>query len=345
MRSKAWLKSLCAILLIITLLPIALPALADEGEDGELILEPLPEDRPGIRILSPGEADTVEEGNIITVDVEGVMLSRIEIIASWEGGETSIEGDGAGMFATLSLPPIPGNVTVVARGYGLPDASGNESVVEDQCVLLSPKQKMIEDMIALAQANLKDKRYKFARAQDDGDVGVCKNFVMRLFNTFKDGHYMLEYPDLDLHMPLNRRLAECKPYQYGIEWALEGPADGAPFEIVSKFRYDTTLSKAENQKLAREFLMNVKRGDFYQMVGNYVDGNGPHSLLFIYDYDPAEDMLRWTDSNMKGKRIDGARWGYLQFDTKRTVDWMVKAICTKNRGATLYRLRDDLVKR
>lgn len=341
---KKKFRGFCALLLALALLPIAPAALAAEEDEGEE-LPPLPEDRPGIRILAPAEGAGVEEGNMITVDVEGAMLARIEILATWEDESVGIDGEGESMLATLLLPPVPGRITVTARGYSVPDENGVETVVEDRRVLLSPKEALIEDMIALAQKNLKDKRYKFAPAQEDGDVGVCKNFVMRLFDTFKSGYYMLEYPDLPLHMPLNRRLVDCKPYQYGIEWAIEGPEDGSPFEIAGKFRYDTTLSKVENQRLAREFLENAKRGDFYQMVGNYVDGNGPHSLLMIYDYDPETDMLRWTDSNMKGKRIDGVRWGYLQFDTKRTVDWMVKAICTKNRGATLYRLRDDLVKK
>ena len=45
---------------------------------------------------------------------------------------------------------------------------------------------------------------------------------------------------------------------------------------------------------------------------------------------------------MKGERVDGVRWGYIQYDAARTAEWFVEAICTKNRGCTIYRLREDL---
>ena len=64
--------------------------------------------------------------------------------------------------------------------------------------------------------------------------------------------------------------------------------------------------------------------------------------LFMAEYDAANDEVHWTDSNMKGDRVDGYRWGYIQYDAVKSVDWFVEAICTKNRGCTIYRLRDDL---
>ena len=46
---------------------------------------------------------------------------------------------------------------------------------------------------------------------------------------------------------------------------------------------------------------------------------------------------------LKGDRVDGARWGYLQYDAVRDAEWFVDAICsTKKRGCTIYRLRGDL---
>ena len=48
------------------------------------------------------------------------------------------------------------------------------------------------------------------------------------------------------------------------------------------------------------------------------------------------------DSNMKNDNVDGYHWGYMQYDAVRTAEWFVNAICMKNRGCTLYRLRDDL---
>ena len=79
-------------------------------------------------------------------------------------------------------------------------------------------------------------------------------------------------------------------------------------------------------------------------MGYYGGGNGPHSMYIIRDYDPVTQMIHWTDSNMRGKRIDGVRWGYMQYDADADVDWWVEVFNRKKRGATLYRLRDDLYK-
>ena len=120
--------------------------------------------------------------------------------------------------------------------------------------------------------------------------------------------------------------------------------DGSPFEIAAQFKYDDDLSKEENAELARNLLGQVRKGDFLQIVGYYGGGNGPHSLYIIEDYDPVTQMLHWTDSNMRGTRIDGARWGYLQYDADADVDWWTEVFNRRKRGATLYRLRDDLYK-
>ena len=96
--------------------------------------------------------------------------------------------------------------------------------------------------------------------------------------------------------------------------------------------------------MARQLLLQIKKGDFFQIVGYYGGGNGPHSMYIIQDYDPVSGLIHWTDSNMRGKRINGVRWGYLQYDASNSVDWWVKVFNRKKRGATLYRLRDDLIK-
>ena len=48
---------------------------------------------------------------------------------------------------------------------------------------------------------------------------------------------------------------------------------------------------------------------------------------------------------MKGEKKNGKRYGFVQFDAKKDIEWFVDAFCTKGRGATLYRLRDDIIKR
>ena len=40
---------------------------------------------------------------------------------------------------------------------------------------------------------------------------------------------------------------------------------------------------------------------------------------------------------------DGERYGYVQFDAVKEIDWFVDAFCRKGYGATIYRLRGDIV--
>ena len=89
--------------------------------------------------------------------------------------------------------------------------------------------------------------------------------------------------------------------------------------------------------------MQAQRGDYFQMAANYYYGIGAHSMIFIDDYDPETDTVRWTDSNMKGKKINGERYAYVQFDAEKEIDWFVDAFCRKKYGATIYRLRDDII--
>ena len=63
----------------------------------------------------------------------------------------------------------------------------------------------------------------------------------------------------------------------------------------------------------------------------------------ISDYDPDTDTVRWMDSNMVGKKIDGIRYGKVQFDEEKDIGWWAAAFCQKGRGATIYRLREDIV--
>ena len=85
------------------------------------------------------------------------------------------------------------------------------------------------------------------------------------------------------------------------------------------------------------------RGDYFQMAADYYYGVGAHSMLFIADYDPETDSVHWADSNMKGKSVNGVRYAYVQYDAVKPIDWFVDAFCRKKYGATIYRLRDDIV--
>lgn len=323
------------------------------AEEEEIMHAPIPR-LPKILIASPVEGQTWEKGGKLTVEAscEGAVEMRA-ILRFPNGGElymSTAEENAAGeksqlqwVFSQDPNGPEPEDryFTTGAELVIIAHLSDGTQISKSVGII-SPKDQLLKDIFAEALANSKDSRYRFAPAQEDWHVGVCKNFVMRLFDTFSGAYRMAEYPELELYMPKNKSKKDSAPYDYGIEWRPEGPSDGAPFEIAAQFKYDPDLSKAENMENCRKVLHSVKRGDFFQMVGYYYYGNGPHSMLFMTDYDPVTDEVHWTDSNMKGERIDGVRWGYIQYDAVKTAEWFVEAICTKNRGCTIYRLRDDL---
>ncbi len=207
----------------------------------------------------------------------------------------------------------------------------------------SGKDLLIERILATAQELYTKAHGKRQRAHYSGDIYVCKNFTTYVFRENAGDFVMAEYPDVKLIIPDNKKKDACKPYAYGVEWLDIEASAGNPFYAAASFRYDTSLSKEENRQLAREFLMQVRRGDYFQMSADYYYGVGAHSLIFTSDYLPETDSVKWTDSNMKGEKVDGIRYGYVQYDAEKEIDWFVDAFCRKTRGATLYRLRDDLL--
>ena len=209
----------------------------------------------------------------------------------------------------------------------------------------TPRDALISRIIELARTEYEQTGGRAQRAQYAGDIYVCKNFTVYLFRESRADFRMAEFPDVELVIPDNRPRAEFEgtDYVYGVEWQDVPASEGNPFEVAASFRYDASLSKSENQRLAREFLMQVQKGDYFQMAAKYYYGVGAHSLVFIADYDAATDSVHWTDSNMKGKKVNGERYGYVQFDAEKDIDWFVDAFCRKHYGATLYRLRDDIV--
>ncbi len=214
---------------------------------------------------------------------------------------------------------------------------------EESTVSGDAREDFIQRIIDLAQEKYDKANGKAQRAQYSGDIYVCKNFTVYLFRENRDDFRMAEFPDTPLVIPDNQKKNDCKPYVYGVEWKDIAAEDGNPFVAAASFRYDDKLSKAENQQAAREFMMQVQKGDYFQMAAKYYYGTGAHSLIFIEDYDPESDSVHWTDSNMKGKKVKGERYGYVQFDAVKEIDWFVDAFCRKKYGATLYRLRDDII--
>ena len=205
------------------------------------------------------------------------------------------------------------------------------------------REDFIDRIIATAKSLHDQAGGRAKRAQYSGDIYVCKNFTVHLFRENRADFRMAEYPDRELIIPNNQKKADCAPYVYGVEWQDVPAGEGNPFYAAATFRYDSNLSKEENRQKAREFLMQVQRGDYFQMAAKYYYGTGAHSMIFIEDYDPETDSVHWADSNMKGKTINGERYAYVQFDAVKEIDWFVDAFCRSKYGATLYRLREDII--
>ena len=217
------------------------------------------------------------------------------------------------------------------------DLSAPETV---QTVSTAAREDFIDRILSLAQTLYNGQPQ---RAQYSGDIYICKNYTVHLFRETCGDFRMAEYPDVPLIIPNNQKKADCAPYVYGVEWQDVPASEGNPFYAAASFRYDDSLSKEENREKAREFLKQVKRGDYFQMAANYYYGVGAHSMLFIADYDPETDSVHWADSNMKGKSVNGIRYAYVQYDAVKGIDWFVDAFCRKKYGATIYRLREDIM--
>ena len=207
----------------------------------------------------------------------------------------------------------------------------------------TPRDAFIDDIIALGRELYEQAGGKAKRAQYKGDIYVCKNFTVYLFRQTRGKYRMAEYPNTELKIPNNLPAKKCKPYAYGFLWEDIPAEKGNPFYVAAQFRYDSSLSKEENMELAVAFMRQVKKGDYFQMSANYEYGVGAHSAIMISDYDPAANTVHWMDSNMRGHKKGGIRYGIVQFDEEKDIEWWAKAFCHKKRGATLYRLRDDII--
>jgi len=227
---------------------------------------------------------------------------------------------------------------------GTPDQEAESSPAADAAVDEYPaRSAFIEDIISLGEEMYVKADGKLKRAHYKSDIYICKNFTVYLFRQTRDKYRIAEYPDVELKIPDNLPAKQCKPYSYGYCWKEIPAKDGNPFYIAAQFLYDKNLSKEENRENALAFMRQVQRGDYFQMTAKYSHGTGAHSAIMISDYDPETGTVHWMDSNMVGRKIDGIRYGKVQFDEVKEIGWWVDAFCQKTRGATLYRLRDDII--
>lgn len=236
-------------------------------------------------------------------------------------------------------------LTVIPMNDDTPVVNLDEELPIPTAVPANPaRQDFIDRIIALGESLYIKADGKAQRAHYAGDIYVCKNFTTYLFRENRDDFCMAEYPDVQLKIPNNLPRDECRPYSYGLMWEDVSASEGNPFYEAAVFRYDSDLSKEENLELAMDFMRQAQRGDFFQMSADYEYGVGAHSAIML-GYDPESDEIHWMDSNMRGGKRDGIRYGLVQFDEVKSVEWWAKAFCHKTRGATLYRLRDDIAYR
>ncbi|MBR1684231.1 MAG: hypothetical protein IJ708_03775 [Clostridia bacterium] len=222
-------------------------------------------------------------------------------------------------------------------------AETGETDAQENQHSLTAREDFIDRIIATGESLFIKAGGHAQRAHYASDIYVCKNFTTYVFRTNRDDFRMAEYPETTLVIPDNMPKEQCKPYAYGLMWKDVTPEKGNPFYAAASFRYDTEKSAEENLALAVDFMRQIKRGDFFQMSAEYQYGVGAHSAIMIADYDPQTDTVHWMDSNMRGKKVDGIRYGIVQFNEEKPVQWWAEAFCKKKRGATIYRLRDDIV--
>jgi len=254
------------------------------------------------------------------------------------------------LIAAVFLPVCgqcePDDDAVLFELVTLDDETGSvdaASDTADENGPLTPREDLIDRIIALGKELYEKANGHAQRAHYSSDIYVCKNFTTYLFRKNRDDFRMAEYPTVKLIVPNNLPAKKCKPYAYGFLWEDVPAAKGNPFYVAAQFRYDSDLTAEENLALAVDFMKQVKKGDYFQMSAQYEYGTGAHSAIMISDYDPETDTVHWMDSNMRGKKVKGIRYGIVQFDEEKSIEWWASTFCKKKRGATLYRLRDDIV--
>lgn len=246
------------------------------------------------------------------------------------------------LILTAAIPAAAQETDESFDGYA---AASGQTAEEDAEGETGPsaREALIDRIIETGKSIFTAAKGRLQRAHYAGDIFVCKNFTVHVFRQSSAGFRLAEYPDVQLSVPSNLPKDDCKPYYYGYCWMDVGPEEGNPFYIAAQFVYDKNLSKQENMERALDFMRQVQRGDYFQMSADYKYGVGAHSAIMIADYDPDTNTVHWMDSNMIGEKRDGIRYGKVQFDAVKDISWWADAFCKKGRGATIYRLRDDIV--
>ena len=197
----------------------------------------------------------------------------------------------------------------------------------------------------MAQKEYEQAGGKAHEAQYASSNYVCKNYTVYLFRANAGTFRMAEFPNVPLKIPDNKPREECTDYVYGVEWKDVPASEGNPFYAAASFRYDPSLSAEENRQEARAFLQQVQQGRLFPDGRQLLLRRGRAQHDLHCGLRPGHGHRHaGCDSNMKGEKRNGIRYGYLQFDAVKKIDWFVDAFCRKKYGATIYRLRDDIIR-
>lgn len=184
------------------------------------------------------------------------------------------------------------------------------------------------------------------RSVSVNDPGQCRRFQVNSFAEASAAYALAGQPDAVLYLPVEHAPKEDTGRPVGMAWDMAGEAGNA-FVEAARFDYDPALTLRENREAARAFLSDIRAGDLMQLLARYSSGGrGTHTILLSQPYDPRDPMLYWMDSNFSNTIVDGERYAYVRarqaWPLEEVVDWLTK---DENNGATLYRLREDVVRR
>lgn len=183
------------------------------------------------------------------------------------------------------------------------------------------------------------------RSETIADPGQCRRFQVTSFATAAQGFRLAGYPEIPLYLPADHADRAVSGRQVGVCWDMPAASSGNAYEEAASFDYNRDRTLGQNKADARAFLSHARAGDVLQIFGTYSSGGrGTHTLLLTRPYDPRSGMLYWVDSNFANTLVDGVRHGYVrayqQWPLEEVVTWLTTDL---NNGATLYRIRDDVV--
>lgn len=204
-----------------------------------------------------------------------------------------------------------------------------------------PQERIIAKMLLIEVAQDGD----LNRASGNQYHGQCRRFQADSLLEAAQGFAPEGQPGVTLVLPIDHVPQEESGRPVGAVWSAAEEGTACAYEQVAAFDFDGSMSAKMNRQAAQEFLSQALAGDILQIIAVYSSGErGTHTLMITQPYDPRDDVIYWCDSNFANKRIDGVKYGYV----RARQAWAMNDVTgwlgvSANTGATLYRLRTDLV--